>query len=81
MRSPRTWVTTLAVLGTAAMASMPTARADEAQAKKLLKAMSDYLASQKSISMDIDFEPRDCDARRAEVGADKLGLLDTQPAG
>ena len=53
-RNARTWATALAVVGTAAMASIPTARADEAQAKRLLKAMSDYLASQKSISMDID---------------------------
>ena len=30
------------------------ARADEADAKKLLKAMSDYMAAQKAISFDFD---------------------------
>jgi hypothetical protein len=36
------------------LASNSDARADEAQAKGLLKAMSDYLAAQKAISFDCD---------------------------
>src|SRR6516165_2527363 len=44
-------VLALTVIGTA---SISVARADEAQAKSLLKAMSDYLAGQKAISFDYD---------------------------
>jgi len=36
------------------MAQMPSAQADEANARNLFKAMSDYLASQKAISFDYD---------------------------
>jgi hypothetical protein len=38
----------------AGMASMSVARADEAQARSLLKAMSDYLGAQKTISFEYD---------------------------
>jgi hypothetical protein len=37
-----------------AMASTPAVQADEAQAKELFKAMSDYMAAQKAISFDYD---------------------------
>jgi hypothetical protein len=40
-------------LAVAGMASVSVARADETQAKSLLKAMSDYLAAQKAISFDM----------------------------
>lgn len=43
-----------AALTVAALACIPAAHADEAQAKALLKAMSDYLAAQKAISFDYD---------------------------
>ena len=42
------------VLALCTMMGMSSARADEAQAKSILKAMSDYLASQKAISFDYD---------------------------
>ena len=48
------WVAACAVVAAAALAGMSTAFADEAQAKALLKAMSDYLAAQKSFSFDTD---------------------------
>jgi hypothetical protein len=48
----RTWAAVLAV--TAAMAGLSAARADEAQAKSLLKGMSDYLAAQNTISLEYD---------------------------
>jgi hypothetical protein len=48
----KTGVAVLALV--AGMASMSAARADEAQAKSLLKAMSDYLAAQKAISLEMD---------------------------
>ena len=44
----------LAVALMTGMADVSAARADEAQAKNLFKAMSDYLAAQKAISMEID---------------------------
>jgi hypothetical protein len=42
------------VAATMCIANMSAARADEAQAKSLLKAMSDYLAGQQAISFDFD---------------------------
>ena len=42
------------VLALSTMMGMSSACADEAQAKSILKAMSDYLASQKAISFDFD---------------------------
>jgi len=53
MRSAKTW---LFILALAVMAgTMSTAaRADDAQAKTLFKAMSDYLAAQQAISFDFD---------------------------
>ena len=44
----------LALLAATGTANISAARADEANAKSLLKAMSDYLASQKVISFDYD---------------------------
>jgi hypothetical protein len=44
----------LAVVATAATGNISAGRADEANAKSLLKAMSDYLAAQKTISFDYD---------------------------
>jgi len=48
------WVAVLAVVATAGTANISAGRADEADAKRLLKAMSDYLAAQKAISFDFD---------------------------
>ncbi len=53
-RIARTWAAVLVVAGAAGMTSISASRADEAQAKSLFKAMSDYLAAQKTISMEID---------------------------
>ena len=53
MRSAKTWLFILAVAAMAGTTSISAARADEAQAKSLFKAMSDYLAAQKAISFDI----------------------------
>ena len=50
MRSAKRWVFILAVAAMAAMPNISAARADDAQAKALFKAMSDYLAAQKAIS-------------------------------
>src|SRR6516164_6676001 len=48
------WIVVLAVLATAGTANISAGRADEANAKNLLKAMSDYLAAQNAISFDYD---------------------------
>ena len=45
--------TIVTILGAASLLSHP-ARADDEQAKKLFKAMSDYLAAQQAISLDFD---------------------------
>jgi hypothetical protein len=51
MRNVTTWAAVLAMM---AMASLPAARADEAQAKALFKVMSDYLSAQKTLSYEYD---------------------------
>src|SRR6516225_9756436 len=48
------WVAVLCVLAAAGTMNLSAGRADEANAKSLLKAMSDYLAAQKAISFDYD---------------------------
>ena len=53
-RSLSTWVFMLTVVAIAGTTSLSAARADEAQAKSLFKAMSDYLAAQKAISFAYD---------------------------
>src|SRR6516162_6733550 len=50
VRTVRKWATVLAVIGMAATANTSAGRADQADAKRLLKAMSDYLGAQKAIS-------------------------------
>ena len=48
------WATVLAVVGMAGTVIVSAGRADQADAKRLLKAMSDYLGAQKAISFDYD---------------------------
>ena len=43
------WVALLAVVALAGMAGISAGQADQADAKRLLKAMSDYLAAQKAM--------------------------------
>ena len=54
MRSAKRWVFILAAAAMAATTSISAARADDAQAKTLFKAMSDYLAAQQAISFEYD---------------------------
>jgi len=56
-------------------ANIPTARADEAQAKGLLKAMSDYLAAQKAISFNYDTNLELVSAQQQKVGLASSGTL------
>ena len=50
-KSLRPWI---AVVALATLATTSAARSDDRQARELLKAMSDYLAAQKSISFEYD---------------------------
>jgi hypothetical protein len=53
-KTVKKWTAVLALVATAGTANISASRADEAQAKTLLKAMSDYLGAQKSLSFDYD---------------------------
>src|SRR5215472_8212298 len=53
-KSAKQWAAVLALLAATGTANISAARADEANAKSLLKAMSDYLAAQNAISFDYD---------------------------
>ena len=53
-KTARQWAAVLALLAAAGAANISAGRADEANAKSLLKAMSDYLAAQKALSFDYD---------------------------
>ena len=53
-RRARIWTTLLAVTAVAGMAGMSAAKADDAQAKAMFKAMSDYVSGQKAISFKFD---------------------------
>jgi hypothetical protein len=73
-RSAKTWgiVLALAIAGTA---SISVARADEAQAKSLLKAMSDYLAAQKAMSFDYDSNLEIVSTQQQKIGLASSGTL------
>jgi hypothetical protein len=66
------FVLSLAVIGTT---SISVARADEAQAKSLLKAMSDYLAGQKAISFDYDSNLEVVSTQQQKIGLASSGTL------
>ena len=54
---------------------MSVARADEAQAKSLLKAMSDYLAAQKTISFEYDANLDIVSTQQQKIGLASSGAL------
>jgi len=54
---------------------MSVARADETQAKSLLKAMSDYLAAQKAISFDYDSNLEIVSTQQQKIGLASSGTL------
>jgi len=56
-------------------ANIPVAHADEAQAKSLLKAMSDYLAAQKAISFNYDTNLEIVSTQQQKVGLASSGTL------
>jgi hypothetical protein len=62
----------VAIAGTA---SISAAHADEAQARSLLKAMSDYLAGQKAISFDYDSNLEIVSTQQQKIGLASSGTL------
>src|SRR5580704_830787 len=74
MKSTKISAIALAVAA-AGMASMSVARADEAQAKSLLKAMSDYLAAQKTISFEYDSNLDIVSTQQQKIGLASSGTM------
>jgi hypothetical protein len=74
MKSAKMPAIVLAVAA-AGMASMSIARADEAQAKGLLKAMSDYLGAQKTISFEYDANLEFVTKQQQKIGLASSGTL------
>jgi hypothetical protein len=73
-RSAKRWALVLALAATGT-ASISVARADEAQAKSLFKAMSDYLAAQKAISFDYDTNLEIVSTQQQKVGLASSGTV------
>ena len=74
MRGPKLWIIAVAV-AMAGVATIPVAHADEAQAKGLLKAMSDYLGAQKAISFDFDTNLEIVSPQQQKIGLASSGAL------
>jgi hypothetical protein len=74
MKSAKMSAIVLAVAA-AGMASMSVARADETQARSLLKAMSDYLGVQKTISFEYDTNLEIVTTQQQKIGLASSGTL------
>jgi hypothetical protein len=70
-----TWSAFLAVVATAGITNISAARADAADAKNLLKAMSDYLAAQKAISFDYDVDLELVSTQQQKIALASSGSL------
>jgi hypothetical protein len=68
------WVSILAA-ALAGMAGISAGRADEADAKRLLKAMSDYLGAQKAMSFDYDVNLELVSTQQQKIGLASSGTL------
>ena len=69
------WATVLAVVGMAGTAVTSAGQADEADAKRLLKAMSDYLGSQKAVSFDYDVNLELVSTQQQKIALASSGTL------
>src|SRR5215471_20083170 len=69
------WATVLAVAGVAATATISAGQADQADARRLLKAMSDYLAAQKAMSFDYDVNLELVSTQQQKIGLASSGTL------
>src|SRR5215510_6384794 len=75
MRDAKTWATVFAVAATVGMANMSAARADEAQAKSLFKAMSDHLAAQQALSFEYDTNLEFVTKQKQKLGLASSGTV------
>ena len=74
-RDAKTWATVVAVVALVGMAPMSAVRADETQAKHLLKAMSDYLAAQQALSFDYDATLEIVTTQKQRLGLASSGTM------
>src|SRR5262249_33190513 len=74
-RTVQKWVTVLALVGIAGTANISVGQADQADAKRLLKAMSDYLGAQKEMSFDYDVNLELVSTQRQKIGLASSGTL------
>lgn len=74
MRSSKSWVIILAA-ALVGMAGMSAGRADEADAKRLFKAMSDYLGAQERISFDYDVSLELVSTQQQKIALASSGAL------
>jgi len=74
-RSANAWAVALTVAATVAAAKTGPVPPDEANAKKLVKAMSDYLAAQKALSFDFDTTLEIVTNQNQKVGLASSGAL------
>jgi hypothetical protein len=75
MKSAKMISAIVLAVASAGMASISVARADETQAKSLLKAMSDYLGEQKAISFDYDTNLEIVSTQQQKIGLASSGSL------
>ena len=69
------WATVFAAVAMVGAADMAASRADEAQARSLLKAMSDYLGAQKAMSFDYDVNLELVSKQQQKIGLASSGTL------
>ena len=74
-RTVRKWATVLAVVGMAGTANISVGQADETYAKSQLKAMSDYLGSQKAMSFDYDVNLELVSTQQQKIGLASSGTV------
>src|SRR5262252_3095042 len=75
IRTLKKWGAVLAVAATAGAATISPGQADEATAKSLLKAMSDYLAAQKAMSFDYDSSLEIVSTQQQKIALASSGTL------
>ena len=72
-RTAQKWAAVLTVVAAAGVANMSAGRADEADAKRLFKSMSDYLGAQKAISFDYDVNLELVSTEQQKIGLASSG--------
>ena len=75
MSTVEKWVAVLAMVATAGITNISAGHADQADAKRLLKAMSDYLGAQKTISFDYDVNLELVSKQQQKIGLASSGSV------